>query len=64
MNEDLKLSDSERTECECWTRVMGYLRPVSQFNHGKKSEFAERTSFLETKMSSSASVKFEDKKVA
>jgi hypothetical protein len=47
MNEDLKLDDSERTECECWTRVMGYLRPTSQFNKGKKSEFEERNTFLE-----------------
>ncbi|HMM60131.1 MAG TPA: anaerobic ribonucleoside-triphosphate reductase [Candidatus Rifleibacterium sp.] len=25
-----------------WTRVMGYFRPVSQFNAGKKSEYSER----------------------
>lgn len=31
-----------RTKCEVWTRVMGYFRPVSQFNVGKKAEFAER----------------------
>lgn len=33
--------------CEVWTRVMGYYRPVSQFNQGKKSEFAERAFFAE-----------------
>ena len=32
-------------ECEVWTRVMGYYRPVSQFNIGKKSEYSERTCF-------------------
>jgi ribonucleoside-triphosphate reductase len=32
---------------EVWTRVMGYHRPVSQFNKGKKSEYAERTKFRE-----------------
>lgn len=37
----------ERQPVECWTRVMGYFRPVSQFNKGKKSEFAERKWFLE-----------------
>lgn len=37
--EDVKLNDSERQPCEVWTRVMGYLRPVSEFNKGKKSEF-------------------------
>lgn len=39
---------SERQPVECWTRVMGYFRPVSQFNVGKKSEFAERQWFLES----------------
>lgn len=34
-------------ECEVWTRVMGYHRPVSSFNVGKKGEHAERTPFRE-----------------
>ncbi|PZP17872.1 MAG: ribonucleoside triphosphate reductase [Brachybacterium faecium] len=33
--------------CEVWTRVMGYFRPVSSFNIGKKGEYAERTFFTE-----------------
>ncbi|MGW6129573.1 ribonucleoside triphosphate reductase [Cellulomonas sp. NPDC055163] len=33
--------------CEVWTRVMGYHRPVSSFNIGKKGEHAERTPFRE-----------------
>ncbi|MGD8588550.1 MAG: ribonucleoside triphosphate reductase [Chromatiales bacterium] len=32
---------------EIWTRVMGYHRPVSAFNHGKKAEHAERVCFIE-----------------
>jgi ribonucleoside-triphosphate reductase len=32
---------------EVWTRVMGYHRPVSQFNTGKKSEHKERKFFVE-----------------
>lgn len=32
---------------EVWTRVMGYHRPVSQFNVGKKSEHRERRFFSE-----------------
>lgn len=32
-------------ECEVWTRVMGYFRPVSSFNIGKRGEAAERVSF-------------------
>jgi hypothetical protein len=43
------LKDEERTPCEIWTRVMGYHRPVSSFNLGKKGEFAERKYFTETK---------------
>ena len=31
-----------RTRCEIYTRVMGYYRPVTQFNNGKKSEFYTR----------------------
>lgn len=44
-----KLNDSERTKCEIWTRVMGYHRPVSSFNIGKKGEFTERKCFSEKK---------------
>ena len=36
-----------RTKCEIYTRVMGYHRPVSQFNNGKKSEFYSRDYFNE-----------------
>ncbi len=43
------LDDSERQRCEVWTRVMGYHRPVSTFNHGKKGEFHERRFFEECK---------------
>ena len=38
---------AKRTRCEVWTRVMGYHRPVSQFNRGKKAEHAERAHFQE-----------------
>ncbi len=43
-----KLDDSKRTRCEVWTRVMGYHRPVSQFNRGKQSEHKERRHFRES----------------
>ncbi|PFG19982.1 ribonucleoside triphosphate reductase [Serinibacter salmoneus] len=33
-------------ECEVWTRVMGYHRPVSSFNIGKRGEYAQRTPFV------------------
>ena len=43
----IELSDTERQPCEVWTRVMGYHRPVSSFNIGKKGEFHERRYFTE-----------------
>lgn len=43
------LPESERTRCEVWTRVMGYHRPVSQWNAGKKAEHAGRKHFVEAK---------------
>ncbi len=42
------LKDEERTRCEVWTRVMGYHRPVTSFNTGKKSEHRERRHFVES----------------
>lgn len=47
--DNTKLDDAERQPCEVWTRVMGYHRPVSEFNPGKKSEHAERLHFKERK---------------
>jgi hypothetical protein len=32
-------------ECEVYSRVVGYLRPVKQWNEGKKAEFALRKTF-------------------
>lgn len=48
-NNDIILTDNERQECEIWTRVMGYYRPVSMFNDGKKEEFFERVYYSEEK---------------
>lgn len=40
-------ANTPRVRVEVWTRVMGYHRPVSCFNEGKKAEHAERVQFLE-----------------
>ncbi len=50
---EITLEDSEHQPCEVWTRVMGYFRPVSEFNKGKKSEFYSRKTFSENKATSS-----------
>lgn len=47
--EILEANESQRQTVECWTRVMGYFRPYSHFNKGKKSEFDERVWFSESK---------------
>ena len=44
---DVVLDDKERQPCEVWTRVMGYFRPYSEYNKGKKSEFRSRKCFTE-----------------
>ena len=33
------------SECEVYSRVVGYLRPVKQWNKGKKEEFRERQTY-------------------
>lgn len=45
--QEYEIHDSERQPCEIWTRVMGYHRPVSQYNVGKKAEFEDRVFFEE-----------------
>jgi hypothetical protein len=32
-------------KCEVYSRVVGYLRPVAQWNEGKQAEFGDRKSY-------------------
>ncbi len=32
-------------ECEVYSRIVGYLRPVQQWNDGKKQEYCERKEY-------------------
>jgi len=34
-----------KAKTEVYSRVVGYLRPVQQWNHGKKAEFGMRKTF-------------------
>ena len=45
----IEIDNEERQPCEVWTRVMGYYRPVSMYNVGKKGEYHERVEFIEPK---------------
>ena len=42
MDKDL---EEKRTKCEVYSRVVGYLRPVNQWNLGKQQEFSDRKVF-------------------
>ncbi|MDI3546548.1 MAG: hypothetical protein PWR10_200 [Halanaerobiales bacterium] len=34
-----------RQKCEVYSRVVGFLTPVSQWNRGKKEEFKDRRTY-------------------
>lgn len=50
-NRNLVLEDGtvipaeKRTRCEVYSRIVGYLRPLSQYNKGKQEEFKSRKTF-------------------
>ena len=35
----------KRTKCSVYSRVVGYIRPIEQWNDGKSAEFNERVTF-------------------
>lgn len=51
---EVLLREEERQPVECWSRVMGYLRPIRtmdgqvMWNAGKVSEFRDRKTFIVT----------------
>ena len=34
-----------RQRCEVYSRVVGYIRPITQWNPGKQSEYTDRVTF-------------------
>ncbi|MBO7735880.1 MAG: hypothetical protein J6S67_25145 [Methanobrevibacter sp.] len=40
-----ELANVKGTNCEVFSRVCGYLRPVQNYNKGKKEEFFMRSKF-------------------
>lgn len=36
---------AQRQKCEIYSRVVGYIRPVQQWNKGKQSEYRKRKTF-------------------
>ncbi len=42
------ISAEERQRAEVYSRIVGYLRPVEQWNDGKQAEFADRKTYSAT----------------
>lgn len=40
-----ELSKTKGTECDVYSRVVGYHSPVKNWNNGKKEEFEQRETF-------------------
>lgn len=34
-----------KTKCEVYSRIVGYLRPIQQWNDGKQAEWNDRKTF-------------------
>lgn len=39
------MEEKKRQPCEVYSRVVGYLRPVSQWNDAKQTEFQDRKTY-------------------
>ena len=37
--------EAKRQPCEVYSRIVGYIRPVDQWNPGKQEEFNDRMTF-------------------
>lgn len=44
-------SVKERQECEVYSRIVGYIRPVDSWNEGKQAEFKDRLTYNTKTMS-------------
>ena len=38
-------AEAKKVPCEVYSRIVGYLRPVRDWNEGKQQEFAERKTY-------------------
>lgn len=43
--EEMQGIELKRTPCEVYSRVVGYIRPVNQWNDGKQAEYSDRIMF-------------------
>jgi ribonucleoside-triphosphate reductase len=42
---DTPKQETLKVPCEVYSRIVGYLRPVRNWNDGKRQEFVDRTTF-------------------
>ena len=43
------MTEKKRVPCEVYSRVVGYMRPVQQWNKGKQQEFKDRKPYKSPK---------------
>jgi len=43
---ETRLQTVKGTDCEVYSRVVGYFRPVKQWNNGKQEEYTERETYV------------------
>ncbi|AEI14446.1 hypothetical protein Flexsi_0776 [Flexistipes sinusarabici DSM 4947] len=43
-----EIENTEGTKCEVYSRIVGYHRPVENWNDGKKDEFYHRQDYKES----------------
>ena len=39
-------NQEKKVKCEVYSRIVGYLRPVQNWNDGKQQEYEERSEYL------------------
>jgi len=39
------MAEKKRQKCEIYSRIVGYLRPIQQWNEGKQAEWKQRKAF-------------------
>lgn len=40
-----KKLEEKRTRCEVYSRIIGYIRPIENWNAGKQSEWRQRRTY-------------------
>ena len=41
-----QVTEQKRIPCEVWSRIVGYFRPVRNWNDGKRKEFKDRVNYV------------------